>query len=324
MEKILKIIELLSDGKFHSGEEIGSGFGVSRSAIWKSIKQIENLGIEINTLPKRGYQIPGGLELLQKEKIYSYLSANCKAEISDFITLAKIDSTNDYLLNNPELSSGTVCLAEQQTNGRGRRGKKWESPFGMNIYLSILWKFSDLTNLGGLSIAIGVGIINALRKYGVSDLGIKWPNDIYHKENKLAGILIDIIGDAIGPCQVVIGIGLNLEMTKQENVSLTNKWTDICSITKEKPERNKITAYLIENIFNSLKIFQSEGLTGFLTEWEALDILKNKQILITGRKEEMNGYGAGIDHNGRLLVNTKENIIRSVSSGEVSVTIQEN
>ena len=116
-----------------------------------------------------------------------------------------------------------VCFAEHQSAGKGRRGRQWVSPFGSNIYMSILWRFQQdgIACTAGLSLAVGVAVIRALKTYGFNEVGLKWPNDIYCQGKKLGGILIEVSGEADGPCAVIIGLGLNLFLPEIQGQTIT-------------------------------------------------------------------------------------------------------
>lgn len=204
------ILNLLADGQFHSGEELGELLNVSRAAVWKHLQKMESLGIQIQSVKGRGYCIESGLDLLCANKIKNI--APCIDQFNLRLELfSSIDSTNSYLLRHSDLA-GRICVAELQTQGRGRRGRAWVSPYAQNVYLSIGWGFDGgVAVIEGLSLAVGVAIAHALQKQGVSGIELKWPNDVLYCGKKLAGILIEMVGDPSGYCQVVIGVGVNVD-----------------------------------------------------------------------------------------------------------------
>jgi BirA family biotin operon repressor/biotin-[acetyl-CoA-carboxylase] ligase len=254
------LLELLADGEFHSGEDIGFALGVSRSAVWKMIKRLSELQVELHAVTGRGYQIPGGLELLDSDAILAGLQAEAKRALNRLIVLESTVSTNQYLLDLKQTSSGIACLAEHQTNGRGRRARAWVSPYGANIYFSLLWNFpGGATDLTGLSLAVGVMVAEALRDYGLHEISLKWPNDILYRQHKLGGILLEMVGNIEGPCQVVIGIGLNVSMSRTLATGIEQAWTDIRSIIGQKPARNRLVSLLLNQLLIQLPVFEKEG-----------------------------------------------------------------
>jgi len=220
MDTETRIITLLADGKFHSGEELGEMLALTRSAIWKALKQIaKKFNLDVYAVKGKGYRFPRSVELLQSDAIKALLSPETHSMISSFEIYSTIASTHAYLLKvvKEQSSPGRVCFAEHQSAGKGRRGREWFSPFACNIYLSYLWQSQQsLFALSGLSLVVALGIIRALEAYGLEDLTVKWPNDIYWQGKKLAGVLLDVVGEAYGSSRVVVSLGLNLEMP--ENV----------------------------------------------------------------------------------------------------------
>src|SRR5690606_303392 len=202
------ILNLLADGKYHSGQELACLLGRSRTAIWKHLQKLEDLGLHLSAVKGRGYRLEGGLELLDEGLIRSSLDSQAQALLSKLDIHYIIDSTNSHALRERFAeSSGYICLSEQQTAGKGRRERPWVSPFGRNIYLSLLWSFDGgVVTLEGLSLAVGVAVEEALNSCGVEGVMLKWPNDVLWQQRKLAGILLEVVGDPAGSCQVVVGI----------------------------------------------------------------------------------------------------------------------
>jgi biotin operon repressor BirA-like protein len=195
MQTETDLIRTLADGRFHSGEELGRLLGVSRAAVWKRLQQIRDaFGIEVDAVKGRGYRFREPLDLLDETDIRHHLAESGVESPGQLYLHASIDSTNSWLMAKGAAGepSGAVCLAEQQLSGRGRRGRHWVSPYGRNIYLSLLWRF-DMTpmQVAGLSLAAAVGVLRTLQAFDCQDAGLKWPNDILWQERKLAGLLLD-------------------------------------------------------------------------------------------------------------------------------------
>lgn len=324
MSQFHKILKLLADGKFHSGEQLGNLLGVSRSAVWQTLKRLLDPSLELHAVRGRGYRIPGGLELLDVTAICAAINDYGLVKQLDIEIFDSIDSTNSYLLSKVTNRSGLVCLAEQQTAGRGRRGRSWVSPFGRNIYLSLLWHFSGgSTSLAGLSLAVGVAVVNALQNYGLANIGLKWPNDIVYNHSKLGGILIEMAGDAAGPCQVVIGVGLNLEMPKTGEASgIEQSWIDMRTLLQHQPvERNRLVGLILRELLLTLPQFQQHGLTYFQPRWQQLDVLTGKPVAMHLAEKQLHGIAEGIDPQGNLLVKIDGDTHR-FHSGEVSVRLE--
>ena len=323
MEQTRRIINLLSDGLFHSGEELGALLGMSRSGAWKIIKNCEPYGLDIESVHGRGYRIAGGLEFLNQDLILAKLSPSAREKLTHLEIHEQIVSTNSYLLekSHSDHSSATVILAEQQTAGRGRRGRTWISPFGKNIYFSLLWTFNQGPSaVAGLSLAVGVALVRALERYGLQGLGLKWPNDLLWQHRKLAGVLIEMFVDSLGACHVVIGVGLNLSLSKTAAEPIEQPWVDIQEIIHQKPRRNDLVALLIDELFLMLPEFEAKGLSPFILEWQALDVLNNQLVRIETPQFTKAGLAKGIDAIGGLKVKIQEQI-EVFHTGEVSVKV---
>lgn len=332
IDNFKNLLHLLSDGEFHSGAKLGETLGLTRSAIWKLIQQCPPLNIEVESITGKGYRIPGGLSLLNKEKIQEgirKLSPQPTLELFD-----SISSTQDYLhdyvsatlekpFNFPN-QTPICCLAERQTKGRGRRGKEWVSPFARNLYLSLLWHFPrDFSELGGLSLMTALVVLETLHTLGVSDLGIKWPNDILWKEKqKIAGILIDMSGETHHASRAMIGIGLNVCTPKILGEIITQPWADLFQILNRSVDRNQLTIVLLEKLINHLNSFQTQGFAPFKKGWEQFDLSFGREVTISLHNETITGTGRGINEQGLFQMELSTGKIRSFASGEVSLRIK--
>lgn len=322
-EKQKKIIKLLADGEFHSGTELAEILGVSRSAIWKQLDGLAAVGLGHVGVSGKGYRLNKPLELLEQEKIYCSVNAQTRALISLFEIHDQINSTNSYLMERSQnnASSGFICLAEHQTAGKGRRGRHWVSPYGSNIYLSILWRFqrNGPAALSGLSLAVGVAVIRALKQLDINNIGLKWPNDIYSQGKKLGGILVEVSGESDGPCVAVIGLGLNLYLSETEAEGIAQAWTDLTKITgQNRIPRNQVTGILLNHLLPVIADYESVGIKAYLDEWRSYDCLKNKQAAMLVANQLIEGLVEGIDNNGMLLMKRSDGTVQAFASGEVS------
>ncbi len=321
MDTIKKIISLLADGQLHSGAEIGHVLGVTRSAVWKSMKRLADYGLEVDSIAGQGYQLSGGLELLEKDKISANIPAPQQTLIDNLILLSEVDSTNRYILDyikaNPDTMN--ICLAEHQTQGRGRRGRQWISPFGKNIYLSCNWSFTEGPSaLTGLTIVMGIATVKALQAYGVKDAQLKWPNDVFWHGRKLAGILTEMNIDSVGVCHAVIGIGINLALSNSCAEKISQPWVDLSHILQQSIQRNHLVGLLITELLQALQQFEQSGLASFMNEWAEYDFLKGKSITLQTITEDVSGVVEGIDNKGGLQIHTQGGL-KSFHAGEVSI-----
>lgn len=316
------ILTLLADGEFHSGTELADALGISRSAVWKQLNGLADLGLSHSAVTGKGYRLDNSLELLSASKINKAVNSQADALISSLEIHDQIDSTNRYLAERSQNNapSGSVCFAEYQTAGKGRRGRQWVSPYGCNIYLSILWRFQQGPGaISGLSLAIGVAVIRALTQHQINDIGLKWPNDIYSQGKKLGGILVEVSGETDGPCCAVIGLGLNLFLPESEAETITQAWTDIRKVTGQtRLFRNKLAGTLLNHLLPVIDEYESVGITAYLDEWRSYDCLIGKPATLFIGPQPFAGIVRGIDDNGMLLIERPDLTVQTFASGEVS------
>lgn len=319
------IVQALASGAFCSGEELGNQLGISRAGIAKHIKALQELGLDIFSVTGKGYKLASPISLYNKKRMLSELDTygDQKLHVEHVI-----GSTNDHLKyiyqsENGLAEKGTVCLAEAQTAGRGRQGKKWVSPFGSSLYLSMYWPFAGgYQSISGLSLAVGVAVARTVQSFGNKNIALKWPNDVYSNGKKLAGVLIDVDGQLHGACHCIIGIGINVALPG--NVSeIDQPFIDLNSMLPAMPDKNLLAVALIRELNKVLTAFEVTGLKPFVDEWNSLDIYPNQPVkLITG-STDIKGVAKGIDESGALQLEIKDpegrTVLRSFYGGEVSV-----
>jgi BirA family transcriptional regulator, biotin operon repressor / biotin---[acetyl-CoA-carboxylase] ligase len=321
-DKQKAILTLLADGQFHSGTALAKALYISRSAVWKQLNGLAELGLHHAAVSGKGYRLERPLELLDKTRILAVLDDRTHPLISTLEIFDQIPSTNTYLMEcaHDNALSGSVCLAEQQTAGKGRRGRHWVSPFGSNIYMSVLWRFqaSPLV-ISGLSLAIGVAVIRALKSQYGDVFRLKWPNDIYYENKKLGGILVEVSGESDGPCAAVIGLGLNIYLPETEAAEITQLWTDLTQITGQKQiNRNALAGALLDQLLCVISKFEEVGIAAYLDEWREYDCLKDKPATLFIGQHSYEGIVQGIDDNGLLLLTRPNGTTQAFASGEVS------
>ncbi|MEJ2590991.1 MAG: bifunctional biotin--[acetyl-CoA-carboxylase] ligase/biotin operon repressor BirA [Candidatus Thiodiazotropha sp.] len=322
MQAETDLIRTLADGRFHSGEELGRLLGVSRAAVWKRLQQIRDaFGIEVDAVKGRGYRFREPLDLLDETDIRQHLTESGVESPGQLYLHASIDSTNSWLMAKGAAGepSGAVCLAEQQLSGRGRRGRQWVSPYGRNIYLSLLWHF-DMTpmQVAGLSLAAAVGVLRTLQSFDCQDAGLKWPNDILWQERKLAGLLLEVSGEAGGPSQVVIGVGLNTWLG-EAGKSIDQPWIDLSSIPNvARHTRSQLAAVLISRLLDVIRVYQREGLAAFMADWQRHDLLLDRMVEVRSASQRYYGKHLGIDASGAMRLQM-DGEVRLFHAGEVSL-----
>jgi BirA family biotin operon repressor/biotin-[acetyl-CoA-carboxylase] ligase len=309
----LTLISLLADGEFHSGEQLGESLGMSRAAINKHIQTLRDWGVDVFTVPGKGYSLPEPIQLLDETFIRREVAQGSVA------VLPVIDSTNQYLLDRlTGLQSGDACVAEYQQAGRGRRGRKWVSPFGANLYISMYWRLEQGPAAAiGLSLVIGIVMTEVLRDLGADQVRVKWPNDLYLNDRKLAGILVELTGKTGDAAQIVIGAGINLAMRNAQAGDINQGWINLQE-AGVRIDRNVLAARLITELRSALHCFEQEGLTPFLSRWEVLDNFINRPVKLIIGEKEIFGISRGIDSQGALLLE-QDGVVKPWVGGEISL-----
>ncbi len=321
-----QLLSLLADGKQHSGNALAGILGVSRAAIWKQVEHLRQLGVEIRAQAGQGYSLPVALELLEPDAILDGLPRELRPVIDDFQVLWVTESTSDFLLQHgrTEPDRARICLAEYQTGGRGRRGRQWFAAIGSGLCISVGWCFPAApASLSCLGLAVGVAVLRAVRACGVSTAELKWPNDLVVGGKKLAGILVDVQGEAGGPLQVVAGVGFNYAPDQHAAgtimaagglapVSLSELTGSILV------GRNKLAAELVAALINVLQQFQSTGFESLVDEWRSADYLRGKVVKVVAGDKEVVGVASGISSDGQLLVDS-DGALKPVATGDVSI-----
>ena len=317
MSNAYKLLSLLADGEFHSGEELGRVLGVSRAAVWKYLGGDSLFGLPVDAVQGRGYRLRSHIELLDLSLIEAAIEPAARKSLGEIMIVREVDSTNTFLLSKAAtLATGTVCLAEMQTAGRGRRGRNWVSPFGSNLYFSMLRQFSDgPARLAGLSLGVAVACVRALRRAGIEGVSLKWPNDLLWEGRKLAGILLEVAGEANGPCNVVVGIGVNVGMPGEAEIE--RPWADIRAI-EPGLSRNLLAGLFIGELAGALGEFERDGFESLRQEWLRHDAFAGRRVCVHLPNKVISGVARGVDATGLLLLETETGVQR-FASGEVSL-----
>ncbi|HEY3520602.1 MAG TPA: biotin--[acetyl-CoA-carboxylase] ligase [Rhodanobacteraceae bacterium] len=315
------LLALLSARSPVSGAELAGRLSVSRAAVWKQIEALRDAGVTIDACAGRGYRLARAFEPLDASAIRRALSAMIRKRIGMVETHWKLDSTSGELARRAaQLRDCSFTFAETQTSGRGRRGRAWQSPPAGNLYFSCLKKFAcGYAALSGLSLAVGVATLRALQDSNVHGVRLKWPNDLVIGDAKLAGILIELGGEFLGPCQAVIGIGLNVHVPVAARAAIGRPVTDLETLCGgAPPRRNALAARLIEQLCEALDAFAERGFAAFADEYARHDALFGCDLHVDDPRGAFEGTGAGVDARGALRVRTR-NGVRTLDSAEVSV-----
>jgi BirA family transcriptional regulator, biotin operon repressor / biotin---[acetyl-CoA-carboxylase] ligase len=321
------LLVLLADGGVHSGEWLARELRQTRAAVWKGVERLRAMGVDIQAVARRGYRLAYPVELLDAHRIRAELAGECKSHLHALELLFEVDSTNTRLLSAAPPPPGTadVCVSELQHAGRGRLGRRWISPFGGGIAMSLGWTCSDvIRTLPALSLGVGVAVSRALARAGAEGISLKWPNDIWFLDRKLGGVLIELRAEAGGPAHVVIGVGINVSLPEEARREIEASGVAVAAVTdacKTAPSRNLMAGAILDELLSMLVRYERSGFSAFRDAWTALDGLKDRQVQVVVGGTAIFGIARGVDSDGALLLETKERMQRFVS-GEASLRLR--
>ncbi|MCK8517166.1 biotin--[acetyl-CoA-carboxylase] ligase [Methylonatrum kenyense] len=320
MDRTHALLARLADGNWHSGETLARAMGVSRTAVWKHIRQLRRDGLEFEASQGQGYRLRLPFEPLSAEGINAELGVNGCVFAGMVEVAFRVDSTNTELLQGLRRQAAPrALLAELQQAGRGRRGRSWTAVYGGSLCLSARWSFAEpVAGLSGLSLAAGLSVADALEQQFEIPTTLKWPNDVMLNDRKVGGILVELAGDPLGPCEVVIGLGLNLALPTAVRDGIEQPITDIRSESGILPDRNDLAVAVLTGLAEDLRVFEQQGFDAFRERWKTRDALRNRPVRLDLGDVSRQGVARGVDAQGRLLVDDAEG--RSAwASGDVSV-----
>jgi BirA family biotin operon repressor/biotin-[acetyl-CoA-carboxylase] ligase len=315
---LIPLLRILSDGKFHAGSELAQNLGVSRATVSNALKTADTLSVSVFKVRGRGYQLPHPPEWLDAEAVrqqLGLLARDVRLEVVD-----TIGSTNSTLLR--ESTTHCHCLAaEYQYAGRGRRGRQWFAALGGSLSFSMRWRFNQgMGALAGLSLAVGVAVLRTLHQFDLTEVRLKWPNDLLWREKKLAGILIEAQGDANDSSIAVIGIGINLHIPNETRERIDQPITDLQEIAGHTLPRNMLLGTLIQQLVLALQEFEAHGLVHLSQEWNAAHAYSGQPLCVTlANGDALNGSAEGINHQGELLLKLANGKVIAIHSGEVQL-----
>lgn len=313
-----QLLDILADGRFHSGEALAQRLGVSRASVFNALA--DTCGVSVQRVRGRGYRLARPWQRLQAGGIARELGEDARR--FDIEVVPQAASSNTLLMQRAALGApgGSVVAVELQSAGRGRLGRTWHSGLGNALTFSLLWRFDcGLNALSGLSLAVGMAIVRALDGIGAQGVGLKWPNDIVCEQGKLGGVLIEAQGDMLGPSAVVIGIGLNCHLPESLAQRIDQPACALDELCAEMPERNCLLALLLQEQATVLRQFERGGFAPLRDEWERRHIHQDKAIsLHLADGSEVSGIARGVGDGGELRLETAPGM-RSFNSGEVGV-----
>ena len=314
---ILKILR--ETGDYVSGQEICEKLGVSRTAVWKVIRQLQEEGYQVDAARSRGYRIIDGPDVMTAEEVESLLDTEWAGK--PVVYYPETDSTNIRIrhLGDEGAPHGTLAVADRQTAGRGRRGRTWESPGGSCIYMSILLR-PDLApeKAPMLTLVMACGVAEGIMDCADVKVQIKWPNDIIVSGKKLAGILTEMSTqvDYINHVTVGVGINVNVQNFPEEIQTATSLLSETGTQTKRAP----VIAAVMKHFEENYKIFmQTEDMSGPMEKYSSLLVNQGREVLILEKDAEYKAYAEGINQKGELVVRREDGTVENICAGEVSV-----
>lgn len=325
----LAVLDLLADGNWHSGVSMGAALGLSRAAIWKQVRGLREFGLVVSAERGRGYCLDRALDLFSGSEIRKGLAEATGQALESLDVLTVTASTNQCLTSRPTPLPERLraVVAEYQTGGRGRRGRRWISPLGHGVCLSVSWAFEiSPRDLSSLSLVVGVAVVRALARMGVDGVQLKWPNDIMAGDAKAGGILVEVAGESGGPLRAVIGIGLNVRPATRIAAALRDEGGNAAAVgLDELPNggrlsRNALVAALLNELHSSLQIFGKEGFGAFLETWRRFDYLAGAPVVVSSGEDILRGTARGIGADGALLVEAHGRIV-PVVAGDVTLRL---
>jgi len=316
------VLRLLADGEFHSGEGLARQLDVSRASISHALSDAEEFGLTLYRVRGRGYCLVDPPQWLDAAAIARHLD---KDRTEFHVTVLDTASSSNTLLMRKMAQGapgGTVLAVEWQSAGRGRMGRTWHSGLGNALTFSLLWRFdSGLAALSGLSLAVGVALIRALRACGIAGAQLKWPNDVLDQNGaKVAGVLIEAQGDMLGPSAVVIGIGLNLTLPQPVSRQIGRAAAGLADSRSSAPDRNRLLSAILLELGGMLRNFAAHGFAGLRAEWESNHAFQNKGVrLALPDGTHVPGIARGVTADGALILQTEQGM-KNFNAGEISLT----
>ena len=320
-----RLLDALADGRTHSGEELARAFGVTRAAIWKQVAKLADFGLAVEALPGAGYRLVQSLDLLDAQALRAALEPAVAAQLAKLEVFTELDSTNKHLLAAPPPPGKLdVCIAEFQTQGRGRRGRRWNAPLGSGICLSVGWQFAGMpAEPAALTLAVGVAVRRVLERVAGLTISLKWPNDLVFDERKLGGILLELKAEAHGGAHVVVGVGLNVALPAALLPTLSDWPRGAVDLTtalgQAPPPRAVLAAALVNELAALIADYPTRGFAAYRTEWRSADFLRGRAVRLDEPTGRLLGTAVGIDPDGALLVETEGGKRQRVVAGDVSV-----
>jgi BirA family biotin operon repressor/biotin-[acetyl-CoA-carboxylase] ligase len=314
------LLRLLADGDFHSGAALARTLQVSRGTVWNAVRVLEAADLAVYKVRGRGYKLAEPVSLLDARSAARFAGADAGRLSIELVDV--VGSTNSELMKRSasDAAAGSVLAAEWQHSGRGRMGRSWQAGVGRALAFSLRWRYPQGAGaLAGLSLAVGIAVIRAMRELGAAEAQLKWPNDVLWRGSKLAGILVELHGDALGPSTVVIGIGANVRLSPAMRARIDQPAADLESACERTLDRSEVLGAMLRHLVQVLDAFGESGFAPLREEWERHHAHQGLEVVVTlpgGQTDH--GVAQGIADDGALLFRSGR-ATRRLHSAEISV-----
>jgi BirA family biotin operon repressor/biotin-[acetyl-CoA-carboxylase] ligase len=315
-------IPLLASGDYYTANKLCKCLQITSQELADYLQQAQALGLQINFSENKGYRLRQPLDLINSSHIIGALTPIATSMLQSYQCLNVVTSTNELALQDacPDSGKFSFITAEMQTAGRGRRGRTWQSPYASNIYLSLIWPFlSDVSRVSMLSPYLAIEIVEMLSSLGIAKLGLKWPNDIFCNEKKIAGLLIESLYKSQQEMKLVIGLGINVDMRNDQAVTIDQEWTDIKS---QHPgwrlSRSEFVARIINTLVSALIRFENKQHADLQNRWKRWDIALDQIVNVYTETKQIKGIAKGINEEGNLLLDVNGQLQKFIV-GDVSL-----
>ncbi len=322
-----KLLERLSDGCWHSLYELVGELGTDIGSLSDLLRELQSYGLELTADAEGSVSLSSRLSLLADEEILAGLTPVLRSSLVHIELAPVVDSTNTRAMEWLRVgnSGRALFLAEWQHSGRGRRGRSWVSPIAQNLIMSLAWPVDEAGRmLQGISLVVALSLVEGLRSmklHGTDLLRVKWPNDVWLGEAKLAGILLELYKSQSARDHVVIGIGLNVQLPSGALADFDQAAIDLCSQGNPQIDRNQLVIAVLNSLELNLEKLRVEGFGCFREQWLELDAFRNRQVKVVGHGQPIVGVVSGISDSGALILQTLEGE-QVIGGGEIAPSVR--
>ncbi len=320
MKHHIEILKVLQSSGSVSGRDLARYLGISVSAVDNCVRTLRDWEFRISGLSGTGYQLAESLQFVDEKRLRKILRSKGLLTEDRLEVLEEVDSTSERLLEclDRERLHGRTCVTEFQSRGRGRRGRTWLGVPCRNVMLSMAWQMDrSATQVGGLSLSVGLTLLQRLQTFSAKCLQLKWPNDIVCDSGKLAGILVDVLTGPDNRCTVVVGIGVNLKnptvITNRLDRLVANL-VDLCAVPVD---RTELIALIIADLRRTLETFNCNGFSGDVEAWNACDAYAGLRVRAKINNRTVEGDALGVETSGAYRVRLDDHRVESIVTGEI-------